>query len=56
MAYGKQIEFPAKQTHVKAFEIGMLVFSIICVVDRAVRGARDRHRERVPSHPLAAVL
>ena len=32
MAYGKQIEFPAKQTHVKAFEIGMLVFSIICVV------------------------
>ena len=31
MAYGKQIEFPEKQTHVKSFEIGMLVFSIICV-------------------------
>ena len=31
MASGKQIEFPKEQTHVKAFEIGMLVFSIICV-------------------------
>ena len=31
MASGRQIEFPEKQTHVKAFEIGMLVFSIICV-------------------------
>lgn len=29
---GKQIEFPPKQTHVKGFEIAMLVFSIICVV------------------------
>ena len=29
---GKQIEFPEKQTHVKAFEIAMLVISIICVV------------------------
>ena len=29
---GKQIEFPEKQTHVKAFEIGMLVFSIVCVI------------------------
>lgn len=32
MASGKQIEFPEKQTHVKAFEIGMLVFSIICTI------------------------
>lgn len=32
MAYGKQIEFPEKQTHVKAFEYGMLAFSILCVV------------------------
>ncbi len=29
---GKQIEFPPKQTHVKGFEIAMLVISIICVV------------------------
>ena len=29
---GKQIEFPPKQTHVKAFEIAMLAISIICVV------------------------
>lgn len=29
---GKQIEFPEKQTHVKAFEYGMLAFSIICVI------------------------
>ncbi len=28
----KQIEFPEKQTHVRAFELGMLAFSIICVV------------------------
>lgn len=28
---GKQVEFPKEQTHVKAFEIGMLVFSLICV-------------------------
>jgi hypothetical protein len=28
---GKQIEFPKEQTHVKSFEIGMLVFSLICV-------------------------
>ncbi len=28
----RQIEFPPKQTHVRSFEIGMLVFSIICVV------------------------
>ena len=32
MASGKQIEFPKEQTHVKAFEIGMIVFSLICVV------------------------
>jgi hypothetical protein len=31
MAAGKQIEFPKEQTHVKAFETGMLVFSLICV-------------------------
>ena len=29
---GKQIEFPPQQTHRKSFELGMLVFSIICVV------------------------
>ena len=28
----RQIDFPEKQTHVKAFEIGMLVFSIVCVI------------------------
>ena len=28
----KQIEFPPLQTHKKSFEIGMLVFSIICVI------------------------
>lgn len=32
MALGKQIEFPEKQTHVKAFERGMIVFSIVCVI------------------------
>ena len=29
---GKQIKFPEKQTHVRAFEIGMLVVSIVCVI------------------------
>jgi hypothetical protein len=28
----KQLEFPEKQTHVKSFELAMLVISIICVV------------------------
>jgi hypothetical protein len=28
----KQLEFPPKQTHVRGFEIAMLVISIICVV------------------------
>jgi hypothetical protein len=28
----KQIEFPPLQTHKRSFEIGMLVFSIICVI------------------------
>jgi hypothetical protein len=28
----KQIEFPPKQTHVRSFEIALLVISIICVV------------------------
>lgn len=32
MAFGKQIEFPEKQTHVKGFEYGMIAFSILCVV------------------------
>ena len=32
MGLGKQIEFPEKQTHVKAFELGMIVFSVICVI------------------------
>ncbi len=29
---GKQIKFPPEQTHVRGFEIGMLAFSIICVI------------------------
>lgn len=29
---GKQIEFPEKQTHVKAFEYAMLAISIICAL------------------------
>ena len=29
---GKQIEFPEKQTHLKSFELALLVISIICVV------------------------
>ncbi len=29
---GKQIKFPPKQTHVRGFEMGMIVFSIICVI------------------------
>jgi hypothetical protein len=28
----RQIEFPPKQTHIKAFEYAMLALSIICVV------------------------
>lgn len=28
----RQIEFPPRQTHVKAFEIGMLALSILCVI------------------------
>ena len=28
----KQLEFPPKQTHVRGFEIAMLVISIICAV------------------------
>ena len=28
----RQIEFPPLQTHVKSFEVAMLVISIICVV------------------------
>jgi hypothetical protein len=28
----RQIEFPEKQTHVKSFEIAMLVISIICAI------------------------
>jgi hypothetical protein len=28
----RQIEFPEKQTHVKAFEYGMIAISILCVV------------------------
>ena len=29
---GKQIEFPEKQGHVKAFERAMLIISIVCIV------------------------
>lgn len=29
---GKQIEFPPKQTHVKGFELAMIVISIICAI------------------------
>ena len=28
----RQIEFPPLQTHVKSFEIAMIVISIICVI------------------------
>jgi branched-subunit amino acid ABC-type transport system permease component len=28
----RQIEFPPLQTHVKSFEIAMIVISIICIV------------------------
>ncbi len=28
---GKQIEFPPKQTHVRSFELAMLVICLICV-------------------------
>ncbi|HZA59952.1 MAG TPA: hypothetical protein VE523_12285 [Solirubrobacterales bacterium] len=28
----KQLEFPPQQTHVKGFEYGLLILSIICVV------------------------
>jgi hypothetical protein len=28
----RQIEFPEKQTHVRAFEYGMIAISILCVV------------------------
>lgn len=29
---GKQIEFPPKQTHVKGFELALIVISIICAI------------------------
>ncbi len=29
---GKQIEFPPKQTHVKAFEYAMLVICVVLVI------------------------
>jgi len=29
---GKQIDFPPMQTHRRSFEIGMIVFSVICIV------------------------
>lgn len=28
----RQIEFPDKQTHVRAFEYGMIAISIVCVI------------------------
>lgn len=28
----RQIEFPEKQTHVKAFEYAMLALSVVCVI------------------------
>lgn len=28
----KQVEFPPQETHVKAFEVGMLLFSILAIV------------------------
>jgi hypothetical protein len=28
----RQIEFPEKQTHVKAFEVAMLAISILCMI------------------------
>jgi predicted anti-sigma-YlaC factor YlaD len=32
MSNGRQIEFPEKRTHVKAFEYAILAISIICVI------------------------
>jgi hypothetical protein len=32
MNNNRQIEFPEKQTHVRAFEYGMLAISIACVI------------------------
>jgi hypothetical protein len=29
---GKQIDFPPLQTHSRTFELGMIVFSVICVI------------------------
>jgi hypothetical protein len=29
---GKQIKFPPKQTHVKSFELAMIVISVICAI------------------------
>ena len=29
---GKQIDFPPLQTHSRAFEYGMIVFSVICII------------------------
>jgi hypothetical protein len=29
---GRQIEFPPMQTHVKAFEVAMLLISLVCVI------------------------
>lgn len=28
----RQIEFPPQQTHVRAFELGMLLFCVVCIV------------------------
>jgi hypothetical protein len=28
----RQVEFPPMQTHVKSFEVGMVAFSILCVI------------------------
>jgi hypothetical protein len=28
----RQIEFPAKQTHVKSFEVALLALSVVCTI------------------------
>ncbi len=50
---GKQIEFPEKQTHVKAFERAMLVISIVCVIIVLIVVFGTEPRGRVPPDRLS---
>ena len=51
---GKQIEFPPKQTHVKAFEYAMLVICDRARYRRPGDRVRHEHRRRVPTHCLSS--